>query len=242
LSAWSFLPLQPEFWSAIAGAIVGAITGGIIAYVMQVKALREGRAVRAEDQKLNRQAQGRALLLKMGRIISNYHSIREHFDGHYNRAHETGFVGEPWEFILPTANAPDPVYLSMDELGMLLSLKNNEVFNSLVGLDAIHNGLIDVLKLFNAERRALTERLPQTAIAEQGIGEQGNMLSGFSPREVIAGLRPRMIEVNMLAEQLRVGAKNGFTEATTVTAALVQLLKQKLGLSYNVSILDSASR
>jgi hypothetical protein len=237
LSVWPLIPQQAEFWSAIAGAVVGAVVGGVIAYVIQVKALREGRTQRDEDRKLVQQAQGRALLIKMGRMVSNYHGIHQHFEGCFERAREAGaVVGEPWQFVLPTANTADPVHFSMDELGMLLSLKNNEVFNSLVGMDMIHNSLIDVLKLFNVQRRDLTERLPPPTTAGQG-----NMLGGYAPPEVFAALRPRMIEVNMLAEQLRNGAKNDFTEATKVIASLVQLLHDKLGLSYKVSILDPQS-
>ena len=228
-----------EFLSAIVGAIVGAVVGGVIAFMVQVKALREGRTQRDEDRKLIQQAQGRSLLIKMGRIVSNCHSVRQHFEEHFERARKSGFVGEPWQFVLPSANTPDPVHFSTDELGMLLSLKNNEVFNSLVGLDTVHNSLIDAFKLFNAERRALTERLPPTAISEQGT--QSNMLSGYSPPAALAALRPRMIEVNMLVEQLHIDAKNDFTEATKVIASLVQLLHDKLGLSDKVSILDPQS-
>jgi hypothetical protein len=224
-----------EFWAAIAGAIVGAVTGGLIAYLVQVKALREGRNQRAEDRKLIQQAQGRALLLKMGSIVSSYHGIQRHFEESFERAQQAGFVGEPWQFVLPSANTPDAVHFSTDELGMLLSLRNNEVFNSVVGMDAIHNSLVDVFKLFNAERRGLTERLPP---ATDG---QGSILGGHISPEAFAALRPRMIEVNTLVEQLRTGAKNDFTEATKVIASLVQLLHDKLGLSYKVSILDPQS-
>ena len=45
----------------------------------------------------------------------------------------------------------------------------------------------------------------------------------------------------MLVEQLHIDAKNDFTEATKVIASLVQLLHDKLGLSYKVSILDPQS-
>ncbi|MFY9695470.1 MAG: hypothetical protein WA776_10615 [Xanthobacteraceae bacterium] len=50
-----------------------------------------------------------------------------------------------------------------------------------------------------------------------------------------------MIEVNGLIEQLRVGAKNDFAEATMVTGNLASLLREKLDLHYKIKILDRAS-
>jgi len=234
LSLLSEASRQAEFWSAIAGAIVGAVTGGAIAYLVQIKALHEGRKQRDEDRKLIRDAQGRALLIKMGRIISNYHAINRHFEASFERAEQRGFAGEPWQFVVPSTNTPDPVHFTMDELGMLLSLRNNEVFNALVGMDTVHNSFVDAFKLFNAERRALTERLPSPSPT---TAEQENVLGGQMPAETFAALRPRMIDVNVLIEQLRDGSKKDFEEATKVIATLVELLHDKLGLSYKVDIL-----
>lgn len=50
---YSSLLSSREFLSAIAGAVVG----GLIAYFVQIKALREGKAIREEDRMLVRQAQ-----------------------------------------------------------------------------------------------------------------------------------------------------------------------------------------
>ena len=83
LSLWS---QQSEFWSAIAGAVVGSVVGGAIGYLVQIKALREGRRQREEDRKQAQQAQGRALLIKVGRIISNCYGTQRHFEGWFERA------------------------------------------------------------------------------------------------------------------------------------------------------------
>ena len=42
-TVWSIMLGQTEFWAAIVGAIVGAVVGGSIAYMVQVRALREAR-------------------------------------------------------------------------------------------------------------------------------------------------------------------------------------------------------
>jgi hypothetical protein len=71
---WPGILQKAEFWSAIAGAIVG----GLIAYFIQIRALREGRNQRADDRKLVQQAQAHALLFKMIRIHSDFHPTQFH--------------------------------------------------------------------------------------------------------------------------------------------------------------------
>jgi hypothetical protein len=65
------------FW----GTIFGAIIGGLIAYFVQVKALRGGRRQRDKDQERTKQAQGYSLLFKMIRIHSDLYGIHQHLEG-----------------------------------------------------------------------------------------------------------------------------------------------------------------
>ena len=112
-------------------------------------------------------------------------------------------------------------------------------FNSLVGLDTVHNSLIDAFKLFNAECEERSQNDFLLLLFPSRV-HRSNMLKGYSPPAALAALRPRMIEVNMLVEQLHIDAKNDFTEATKVIASLFKL-HDKLGLSYKVKILDPQS-
>jgi hypothetical protein len=112
------------------------------------------------------QAQGSALLFKMIRIHSDFHSINRHIEDCFENAGPRHEVDEPWQFVLPLANLPDPVHFSPDEMGMLLSLKNDDVFNSVAEMDVLHNSLIEALKVFNTERRNLTEQLQPANVTE----------------------------------------------------------------------------
>jgi hypothetical protein len=92
-------------------------------------------------------------------------------------------------------------------MGMLLALKNDDVFNLVASMDVIHNGLSNAAKVFNEERRALTERLRHDEA-------KGAVLSGgFDSREQMLALRPRMIDVNSLIEAIRANAKRDSMES-----------------------------
>lgn len=125
-----------EFWAAIAGAIVG----GLIALVIQLVALWAAKAERKEDHNERRRALGYALLFKMIQIYSNLRQLRDHLAGAYERGLEDG-LEEPWQFVMPIVNVPDRVEFSTDEMSMLLSLGNDDVFNDLASLDQVHNSL-----------------------------------------------------------------------------------------------------
>ncbi|MDP6388571.1 MAG: hypothetical protein QF654_01590 [Alphaproteobacteria bacterium] len=224
---WSIIFSETGFWSAIFGAIVGAVAGGLIAYMIQVKALREGRNQRDGDHRKLQQALGNALLFKMIRINSNFYGIHQHIEDRFADAAQREFKGEPWQFYLPIANPPDPVHFSSEEMGMLLALKNDDVFNTVLQTDVIHNSLIEVVKVLNAEREALTERF-------KADESDGTILSSFLDKDQMMALRPKMIVVNSLIEDVRDRAKTDFEESVGALDGLHKVLRDNLGLAYKL--------
>src|SRR5437016_11506997 len=196
---WSLLPRDMGFWETI----LGAVSGGTIAYFIQMKVLREARKERDRDHERVKQAQGHSLLFKMVRIHSDFYGIHRHIESCFEGATQKGLKGEPWQFVLPLANPPDHVHFSSEEMGMLLALKHDDVFNMVVSMDVIHNSLSDAMKVLNSERRALTERLKHDEA-------NGAVLSGELSKDEMLALRPRMIEVNTLIESIRASAKRDF--------------------------------
>ena len=220
---WSIIPGQTEFWSAILGAVVG----GSIAYMIQVRALREGRRQRDEDHNRLQQALGNSLLFKMIRVHSNFYGVQQHIEDSFAEAARRGHKGEPWQFVRPLANPPDPVHFSSDEMGMVLGLKNADVFNSVLQMDVIHNSLIATVRVLNIERRALTERLKVDEA-------EGPVLSSTLDKDQVLALRPRMIDVNSLIVSVRADAKRGFEESDQALNGLHEMLRDKLGIAYKL--------
>jgi hypothetical protein len=110
---------------------------------------------------------------------------------------------------------------------MVLDLKDNELFNMMMSMDVTHNSLVEMLKLLNATRKDLTDHLT----VEKA---EGTMFSGsFSESEMMA-LRPKMIEINTLADQVRALAKSYYDDSANALDQLVKLLRSKLNLTYTV--------
>src|SRR3546814_10422982 len=123
-----------EFWAAI----IGAIIGGLIALGIQLLALRAAKNQRLEEAAERKKALAHALLFKMAKILSNLENFKEYLQGPLKIANEAKLEREPWELIQPLANYPDPIQFSTDEMAMLLSLKNDDLFNEILSMDQVH--------------------------------------------------------------------------------------------------------
>jgi hypothetical protein len=215
-----------EFWSAIAGAIVG----GLIAYAVQVKALREARDQRKEDRLNVREALANGLLFKMIRIHSNMYGLREHIDGCFENAKKENFDGEPWQFVLPLANPPDTVHFSSDEMGMLLSLRDDKTFNLVLPMDILHNSLRAAVIVLSSERKKLTDQFA-------AHDTEGTKISTELSKDKAAALRPRMIELNVLIENVRDQATKDANESRDALKTLHDLFRDKLKIRHKLEII-----
>lgn len=215
--------MENEFWAAVAGAVVG----GGIAFFIQLIVLREAARQRSNEKNERRQALGHALLFKMIRIHSNLHGFNQHLEGTFAKAEEAGFEGEPWQIYLPLANTPAPVQFSTDEMAMLLSLKDDDLFNDIVSFDAVHNGTIDIFQTLNERRLALTAELPSEMDGAKGETKL--------TREQLLFLKPKMVEVNMLVEDMRKWCRTEEHNAQTLLTRLHAVLKDKVGLTIKIA-------
>lgn len=225
---------EAPFWSGIIGAVLGAVVGGLIAYAIQVKALREGRRQRDEDRARLREALGNSLIIKMLRIHSNFHHFHRYIEEFFEKAARSGAEGEPWQIVVPLANPPDRVHFSSEELSMLLTLGDADVSNLVIQMDEVHNGLNDAIRVLGAERSALTAQL--TAVQAKGVA-----FTSVLTKEQAVALRPYMQNVNSLIESIRVDAKKGFEESDDALRRLHQLLRDKLGISYKLERKETPS-
>ncbi len=214
--------MSNEFWSAIGGAVVG----GLIAFGIQLVALRAAAKQRAEEAAERRKALGHALLFKMLKIHSNLHGFNEHLQETFAKAEKAGFGGEPWQIVRPIANHPATVHFSTDEMAMLLSLKNDDVFNDVLSMDGVHNSTIALFQTFAECRHSLTSLLPAEMEGIVGTTE--------ITQEQMQFLRPKMAEVNDLIISMRQRCELDTRDAWSVLTRLQAVLKDKVGLKIEI--------
>jgi hypothetical protein len=216
-----------EFWTTIGGAVVG----GTISYLIQLKNLREARATRRDDRKLAKQASAHSLQFKVVKIHSNINGIHNHIEQCYRAGRASDPSAEPWQFLLPLVNLSPLINFSADEMGMLLGLQHDDVFNRVVDLDTVHNSLIEAVRVMNAERRALTDALKPDKVDDRAV-------SGTLDHQQALAIRPRMMELNGLIEDVRGMAAKTDLESRDALRQLNQLLRTALQLSFQVHFLD----
>jgi hypothetical protein len=216
-----------EFWAAIIGAIVGAVVGGAISLGLQMMGASAAKKQRDEDHKLTQSALAHAVLFKMIRLLTNLWNFHDHLEASFAQAAKHDPHLEPWQFVVPIANHPKHVEFATAEMALVLSMKDNDLFNELVSLDTVHNSLVDLFVLYADRRRELTDKF--SAKMDGMVGET------MIPSELLAFVRPRMVELNHLLEGMRGQAKNDFDQCERCVTKLQALLKKQLGLNYSLT-------
>lgn len=225
-TVWSTTFGYPEVWTvgaAIFGAIIGAAGGGLISYVLQNKALREKKRQRAEDFRQSQLVLANSLVVKVIKIHSNLRKLCEHFDDSFADAKHLEDQAEPWQFVRPLVSLPDPVFFSSKELSMLMSIGNDDVFNSVFPLDTVHNSLVSSVQISQNERSLLLEQLDIEDM-------EGEIIR--SP--LVLALRPKMIYVNSIIERVYPKIKRSSEESRDALFSLHAVLRDSLGLTYEL--------
>jgi hypothetical protein len=216
-----------QFLSVLAGAAVAALSGGVVAWVLQRQSVAEARKDKTEHNKLTQQVLAHSLLFKMIRIHSDFLIIRTHLESHCkDSTHD-----ELWQNLIPLRTLPPPIHFSADEMGMLLSLKDDEVFNCVMPLDGLHNSLTDIAKLYSDKRERLTQRLPNQT-------EQGNPYSSALSLEHVLAFRPLINELNSMVAQMREFTAQDVARAGKALERLQALLETRLGIATKFTCLD----
>ena len=224
---WQTMLNQSEFWSAIGGVLVGTIVGGLISWVLQSKALSDKRKERVKDLQRSQQVLANSLIIKMIKIYSNFSSINKHLeDSLANPEHIEGNP-EPWQIVKPLAILPNPVFFSSEELSMLMSIGNDDVFNAVLPLDTVHNALSDTVQLFQNKQLVLLDQLKVEQI-------EGAFFKGSLNERQFMAMRLKIKEVNTLIEQTSLQIERGLEESKKALINLHTVLQDELVLTYKL--------
>ncbi len=210
-----------EFFSAMSGALVG----GAIGLTGQVLAFNEARKFRDADRLATNQALAHSLLFKFIRLYSNATTIAEHFQEKPANEDKSSVALAWHEFYLPLANKPDAIAFSSDEMALLLSVADVEIFNTAIDLDVRHNSLLAALCTLDVTANGLRDNLAEKATLDRQEGRTFSLSFGAADALQI---KSKMAEVDHLCPQLDDMAQSLSQDAEKALFATLLVLQTKL--------------
>jgi len=179
--------MENEFWAAVVGAIVGSISGGLIAWLLQLS--QDRRQTNDRNKSL-----ARSLIFKLIRIYSDLRAFKTHVD-QCDATAKQDQLPMGWQSLRAIGNLPDPVVFTPEEMGYLLSLKNYKLFDKVLSLDVIHSSTLRIFELYKDRRMALTDTLSATMIGSVGTTTLNDMQKAL--------LDPKAAELDILISDIR---------------------------------------
>jgi hypothetical protein len=114
-------------------------------------------------------------------------------------------------------------------MSMLMSLKENDLLNSVLNLDAIHNSLLDAMAMYNTYRTALTDRLGGELA---GSGQAAKSLT----IDEAAALLLKSTELDGLLNDIRGRVKRDYDEIRQIMTIAHQVLNKRLDLGIKLDM------
>jgi hypothetical protein len=197
---WDLVP-------AITGAIVGAASAAIPAWLLARSASREtlerDRAQRSDAMRLS----AYRAFVKMQLIANRCGSVRIQIEQMVAAADNSGHAALPiWQKVRPLIGfAVEPVSFEADDLALFVSARQFDFIGRLLLVAERYNALIECLKLYDERRTLVTDRL---GASMNGIVGAVNMNA-----EEVAWFAPRSAELTSLMQQIRNQATEYAAEA-----------------------------
>lgn len=202
--------MDSEFWSAVAGAVLG---GGIAALV-QWLSLRHTTRERHRGLAYS-------LLFKVGQIYSHLRLLNRAVEAPLNDAGADD-KANPWRVVQGIANMPSRVTFTPDEMALVLDLKPGELLDDLLMLDEKHNATIDAFQFYSDRRTELMDALTPVQVEGQ---------HAFADMPV--ALQPKALALNNFLAGIRKHLGGDAGHALNVLQQLAGLFEKPLAVTFS---------
>ena len=181
--------MAPSDWVALAsgfgGALLGAVVGGAIAWMIAKKERYE-----------RRKAGAYRALLKASRMLSDFANIKSAIDDDIQKAELAGQKeAETWTKVTPLVGGFKPLTIELDDLVVFVEAKEYQIYDDMVQLEMHHSATCHAIDEYGRLRAEFRDIVPTH-------GGSGNTLYSGMTREVYDQVRVRMLEMNTLIESL----------------------------------------
>lgn len=143
---------------------------------------------RKKDKQERESALAQSILMKMVKIHSDIFHLNEYVTECKLLATQSGEATISWRYFRSLASLPTNVSFSSDELSLVFSLKNDNLFNSILSMDEVHAADISTMRTYQQKREAIVDMLP------------GGIMNG--PTGTITLNKEQFLKINPYAVQL----------------------------------------
>lgn len=224
----AMLSLSGEAWAGLLGGFGGAVVGGLISWLLQLQARQADARVLASDRRERQTGLAHAIIYKLIAIASHYAQYDQGAEAAWANAALDPEGPEPWQFVLGSAHEPDPIHFTTDEMTLLVELRMQDVFNSLLTLADAHNQMGVLSALYAQKRVELRRELPAAAFF-------GKPLTDEKDKAAFARARPLMVELNSLAVSMKDFSARDAAESLSILDLAHGQFVQKIGLKWKLT-------
>ncbi|MBP0581481.1 hypothetical protein J8I29_19285 [Labrys sp. LIt4] len=224
-----------EFLSAIVGAIIGAFGSGIVTFVMQLYTNRQAKELRLEERHAVKSALAHTLLYKLVRICSGASAIYNHLNKSIEISKKKDPSTQPWQAVPKLANTPIPVTVSVEELGIIYELNDNEMSTSLIMIDEVFSRLITLSETINS----LKEDVSRIVKILPGSGGE---FSISVPLERRGEFDKTIFELDGVIQSALEDSGVVFRELSKIIQKVQPILKEKYGIEYVYRMTDETKK
>lgn len=225
-------PGVSEFASAIAGALIGSISGGIISWSLQRGAFNREREIREEDKS----AADRALLLQtlyeVMRAASDIKKLAFDVIAAKERVKQLPPASLPglsnlWLGLQAQANLPEPITIQAEAVTVFVDHREAKLAMGALDIQAIHHGFLKAWENYGAAYRSLGQVTPMKVNTD---GSASILLDETASER----LYPKITEVSDIATWLCDTAEEYSATATNLVMQMIPFIHRVTGTKLEV--------
>lgn len=187
--------------TAVIGGIIGALAGGVPAYLIARSQAKEFLERDAASKTREEKARGLTASVKVLQISNSIFALRKHVEACLLRTEGESEAMEPWQRLIPMVGHTDErsIRFNDDEIVLIARTKQSQLMQDMLLLANRHAASLEAWRVYCERRDQLNERLPKPTHFE---GDRGS--ATITEKELME-LMPYTIPLNNLTLSLRVG-------------------------------------
>lgn len=216
-----------ELWSAVLGAVVG----GIITAALQALTHKRNAAVLAKSELQRQQAIASRLIFKLIKVQADIVYLLSHLNYCIDRVQSDEDGRNPWEFFIPLTWVPAEIHFDAEEMGLIVSLDDDDVISRTIDVDANHNIIMNSFTMLTSLVSLIRSSMPVVNVEGESV------IAELTP-EIFRNLLPKMKDADLLFETLYERLQASVPSSHSALFRTHNLFTRKLRIPIGISKLN----